>query len=177
MTGSLVRLAHGIWDGLVRLVARVLGVFGVTIGRPTGAPNRCGPSDSTPGCYPNPWPCGADIVVRVYDATGAPATYEECDDSPSVVVRADRGFVGIDAAAKAELRFPAAPTVTIRVVHFSNPGRVEAFEQSGAVADVEMLAPAPAVEQEIVLRGTAIDSVVVTPPSATDETRIMQLCH
>ena len=111
------------------------------------------------------------------DATGGLASYEECGEQPHTVVRADRGFIGIDAAAGAELRFPAAPAVTVRVVHFSRPGRVEAFEQSGALADTRMMAAPPAVEQELTLRGSAIARVVVTPPSPADETRVIGLCH
>lgn len=177
MTAALVRLANSVWAGLVRLVARILRVFGVTIGRPTYVPTHCGPTEPTPGCHPNPWPCGADILVRVVDAVGALATYDECDEGPHTVVRDDRGFMGVDAAARAELRFPAAPVVRVRVVHFSNPGRIEAFEQSGAIADMRMMAPTPAVEQQFTLTGSGIDLVVVTPASPADETRVIQLCH
>jgi hypothetical protein len=116
-------------------------------------------------------------VVSVFDDTGTLATYGDCGDGPHIVVRADRGFVGIDVAARAELRFPPARTVTMRVVHFSNPGRIEAFEQSGTLADMQMMAPTPAVEQQFTLNGSAIDRVVVTPPSPADETRVIQLCH
>jgi hypothetical protein len=116
-------------------------------------------------------------VVRVFDDTGALATYEECDDGPQIVVRADRGFGGIDVAARAELRFPPARTVLLRVVHFANPGRIEAFEQGGTLAVMQMMAPTPAVEQQFTLNGSAIDRVVVTPPSSADETRVIQLCH
>jgi len=63
------------------------------------------------------------------------------------------------------------------VVHFSNPGRIEAFEQSGTLADMQMMAPTPAVEQQFTLNGSALDRVVVTPPSSADETRVIQLCH
>jgi hypothetical protein len=175
--GALRRLANSAWTGIVRLVASILGVFGVTIGRPTHVPTDCGPSEPEPGCYLNPWPCGAEIQVSVRDATGALATYEDCGEAPHVIVRADRGFVGIDSAARAELRFPASPTVRIRVVHFSNPGRVEAFEHSGALADTRMMAPTPAVEQEFTLTGLAIDRVVVTPHSPADETRVIVLCY
>jgi hypothetical protein len=177
MASALVKLAKAVWTGLVELVARVLRVFGVTIGRPAHVPTHCGPSQPTPGCHPNPWPCGSDILASVFDATGALASYEECADGPHTIVRADRGFVGIDAAARAELRFPAAPTVTVRVVHFSQPGRIEAFEPSGALADSKTMAPTPAVEQQFTLNGFAIDRVVVTPPSPADETRVIELCH
>jgi hypothetical protein len=177
MTRSVVQLANSVWTGVVRLVARVLGIFGITIGTPRGTPTRCGPTDGGPGCKPNPWPCGSDIVVRVSDGTGALATYEECGDGPHVLVRADRGFVGIDVAARAELRFPPARTVTVRAVHFSNPGRIEAFEQTGTLADMQMMAPTPAVEQQFTLRGSAIDLLVVTPPSPADEARVIQVCH
>jgi hypothetical protein len=34
----------------------------------------------------------------------------------------------------------------VRVVHLSNPGGVEAFEQSGELAEAKMMAPTPAVE-------------------------------
>ena len=177
MTRSLRQLGNRVWTGVVRLVASVLGVFGITVARPSGTPTRCGPTDGGPGCKPNPWPCGSDIVVRVFDDTGALATYEECDDGPHIVVRADRGFVGIDVAARAEFRFPPSRTVIVRAVHFSNPGRIEAFDQSGTLADMQMMAPTPAVEQQFTLNGSAIDRVVVTPPSSADETRVIQLCH
>jgi hypothetical protein len=177
MARSLVNVVKAVWTRLVELVASVMRVFGVTVGRPTHVPTRCGPSQPTPGCHPNPWPCGSDILASVFDATGALASYEECADGPHTIVRADRGFMGIDAAARAELRFPTTPTVTVRVVHFSNPGRIEAFEQSGAVADTKMMAPTPAVEQQFTMNGVAIDRVVVTPASPADETRVIELCH
>jgi hypothetical protein len=177
MAGALVKLANRIWTGLVRLAARVLRIFGVTIARPSYVPTRCGPTTPTPGCQPNPWPCGAEILIRIVDAGGALATYDECGEDPHAVVRNDRGFMGVDAAARAELRFPAAPTVGVRLVHFSKPARIEAFEQSGTLADVKMMAPTPAVEQQFTLNGSAIDLVVVTPASPADETRVIQLCH
>jgi hypothetical protein len=167
-----------VWTGLVELVASVLRVFGITIGRPRYVPTKCGPSPPPPpGCHPNPWPCGSDIVATVFDATGALAGYEDCGEGPHTIVRADRGFIGTDAAARAELRFPAAPAVTVRVVHFSNPGKIEAFEHGGALADMKMMAPTPAVEQDFTLNGTAIDRVVVTPASPADETLVIELCH
>jgi hypothetical protein len=177
VASSIVNLVKAVWTRLVEFVASILRVFGVTIGRPTHVPTQCGPSQPTPGCHPNPWPCGSDILVRALDATGALASYKECRDGPNTIVRDDRGFMGIDAAARLELRFPAAPTVTVRVVHFSNPGRIEAFEQGGALADTKTMAPTPAVEQHFTLNGFAIDRVVVTPASPTDETRVMELCH
>jgi hypothetical protein len=178
MVSALVERLQAVWTKLVELVASVLRVFGVTIGRPTHVPTHCGPSQPTPGCHSNPLPCGSDIQTSVFDATGALASYEECGDTgPHTVVRADRGFIAIDAAARAELRFPAAPTVTVRVVHFSHPGKVEAFEQSGALAEMKMMAPTPAVEQQFTLNGFAIDRVVVTPASPADETLVIELCH
>jgi hypothetical protein len=174
---SFVNLMKDVWARLVELVARVLRVFGVTIGPPTHVPTRCGPNDPPPGCHPNPWPCGSDIVVRVFDGAGALVSYEDCGEGPNTIVRADRGFKGVDAAAKAELRFPPASTVTVRVVHFSNPGRIEAFEVSGALADSKTMAPTPAVEQQFSLNGASIDRVVVTPASPADETLVIQLCH
>ena len=115
---SLWNVAHAFGTkGVLRLVlsdAKAAGqmtpqLTDVTVGRPTYAPTHCGPSQPTPGCHPNPWSCGSDILVRVFDATGALASYEECGDGPNTIVRADRSFVGIDAAARAELRFPALP--------------------------------------------------------------------
>lgn len=177
MTGALVRLANTIWTGVVTLVARIVRPFGVTIGRPSYVPTACGPTDPTPGCNPNPWACGADIEVRVRDATGALATYSECGEGPHTVVRETNGVLGVDVAARAELSFPPAPVVTIRVIHFSSPGRVEALEQNGSVADTRLMAPTPGVEQEFTLRGIAIARVVVTPPTPADETRVITLCH
>jgi hypothetical protein len=178
MASALVKLANGVWTGIVRLAARVLGVFGVTIVTPAHVPTHCGPSaPPDPGCYPNPWPCGSEIRVSVFDPHGALATYEDCGETPHIIVRADRSFVGVDAAARAELRFPAAPTVRVRVVHFSNPGRVEAFERSGVIAETRMMAPTPAVEQQFTLTGLAIDRVVVTPHSPADETLVIELCY
>jgi len=177
MAGGLANLVKVVWARIVQFVAVVLRPFGVTIRQPGYTPTQCGPSNGGPGCNPNPWPCGAGIVVQVFDAEGGLTSYEECPPGPHTIVRADRGFVGFDAAARAELRFPAAPTVTIRVVHFSNPGRIEAFEQSGALADMKRMAPTPAVEQDFTLNGRAIDRVVVTPASPTDPTLVLQLCH
>lgn len=176
MAGGLANFVKAIWARSVQFVVVVLRWFGITIG--TYNPTQCGPTHTTPGCKPNPWPCGSAIEARVFDAAGGLASYEEdCGAGPHIVVRADRGFMGFDAAARAELRFPPAPAVTIRVVHFSNPGRVEAFEPNGAVADMKQMAPTPAVEQSFTLNGRAIDRVVVTPASPGDETRVLELCH
>jgi hypothetical protein len=178
MAGGLANLVKGVWARIVQFVAVVLRLFGVTIRQPNYVPTQCGPTNPTPGCKPNPSPCGGGIVLQVFDAEGGLTTYEEeCGTGPHTIVRDDRGFMGFDAAARAELRFPAAPTVTVRIVHFSNPGRIEAFEQSGALADMKQMAPTPAVEQDFTLNGRAIDRVVVTPASPTDETLVLQLCH
>jgi len=176
MRGGLANFVRVIWARIVQFVVVVLKSVGITIGAHN--PTHCGPTNTTPGCKPNPWPCGSDIEARVFDATGGLASYEEdCGAGPHIVVRADRGFIGFDAAARAELRFPAAPTVSIRAVHFSTPGRIEALESNGAVADMKQMAPTPAVEQRFTLNGRAIDRVVVTPASPSDETRVLQLCH
>jgi hypothetical protein len=42
---------------------------------------------------------------------------------------------------------------------------------------MKMMTPAPAVEQQFTLKGSAIDRVVVAPPSPADETRVIELCH
>jgi hypothetical protein len=176
MAGGFVNVVQSVWARIVQFVVVVLRLFGIRIGPYN--PTQCGPTDPTPGCKPNPWPCGSAIEARVFDAAGGLATYEEdCGAGPHIIVRADRGFMGWDAAARAELRFPSAPTVTIRVVHFSNPGKIEAFEPNGALADAKQMAPSPAVEQDFTLNGRAINRVVVTPPSPTDETRVLQFCH
>lgn len=176
MAGGLAHFVKAVWASIVRLVVGALRLVGITIGAYN--PTHCGPTNTPPGCKPNPWPCGSDIEARVFDATGGLASYDEdCGAGPHIVVRADRGFIGFDAAARAELRFPSAPVVSIRVVHFSMPGRIEAFEPNGAVADMKQMAPTPAVEQDFTLNGRAIDRVVVTPASPSDETRVLQLCH
>jgi hypothetical protein len=87
------------------------------------------------------------------------------------------GFIGLDAAARAELRFAPTPIVTIRVVLFGNPGRIEAFEANGPLADVRMMAPTKGVEQSFELHGNTIDRLVVTPASPNDQTLVLGWCH
>jgi hypothetical protein len=90
-------------------------------------------------------------------------------------VRAQNGFIGLDAAARAELRFAPASRVTIAVVHFSNPGTIQAF-QGTALADMRPMASA-GVLGRFTLNGTGIDRIVVTPASPNDVTLVIGWCH
>ena len=56
---------------------------------------------------------------------GIPCSREALGRGPtrrSALGSGARNVLIVDAAARAELRFPAAPAVRVRVVHFSNPG-------------------------------------------------------
>src|SRR5207245_283014 len=51
-------------------------------------------------------------------ATGALAEYATCGAGPHTEIRSQAGIRGLDAAARGELRFAPAPTVTVQVAHF-----------------------------------------------------------
>jgi hypothetical protein len=156
-------------------IGQVLKNLGFTIARPTPACDDPGP----PGCGSNPRQCGTSQVI-VFGPGGTLAVYEECGEAPATVVRAEEAARGLDVAARAQIMFAPSPEVEVTVMHLGTPGRIEAFEPSGSIANVVMMSPAPNVEQVHTLRGLAISRIEVvagSPGSPTDRTLVLGWCH
>jgi hypothetical protein len=184
MGGFIRVVVVAIVTALVAIIAIIVRPFGITLGVPGGPPKNCedprstsGDPPPTPGCGPNPWQC-VTTSVTVNAANGALAEYPECEGGPHTLVRAQSGFIGLDTAANAELRFSpsSASYVTIQVVHFSAPGRVEAF-RGASLADMKLMAATPGVLQQLQLNGSGIDRIVVTPASPAVRTLVIGWCH
>jgi hypothetical protein len=154
-------------------IGQVLRNLGFTIVRPTPVCDDPG----QPGCGSNPRQCGTSQVI-VFGPGGTLAVFDECGDRPATwVTTQENGTRGVDAGARAQFLFAPSREVQVRVKHFGQPGRIEAFEISGAIAAIVMMGPAANVEQQFTLRGAAINRVDVTPGSPTDRTVVLGWCH
>jgi hypothetical protein len=168
----LVDLAASIWRVAFRVVKTVIGVITFTIARPA-KPTDCD-DPGTAICGSNPRLCGSSEATA-YGPGGVLAEYTTCGPGPHTMVRTQGGFTGLDSAARAQLSFAPANIVTIQLVHFSQPARVEALG-TGA-AQLRFMTPTPGVVQELIFTGTGIDRIVVTPASPNDITLILGWCH
>jgi len=174
----IIDLVTSVFGAIVRFIARVVDVVRITVAPRRGAtPNDCNDAGPTPGCGANPRICGTS-EAGIEGPAGAPAQYPQCGVGPHTLVRAQAGHTGLDAAARAELRFApsSASAVTIDIVHFSNPGRVEAYA-GAALLGMHPMAPTAGVLQRITLNGNGIDRIVVVPASPNDITLIVGWCH
>jgi hypothetical protein len=170
----VIRVVGGVFGSIGRVVMRTAELIRATITRPGRAPADCDDAGQTPGCGANPRVCGQSEAA-VYGPAGLAEYPTQCGPGPHTLVRARNGFIGLDAGARAELRFAPAPLVTIAVVHFSNPGIIQAF-QGIALADTRPMAPANVLGR-FTLNGTGIDRIVVTPASPNDVTLVIGWCH
>jgi len=168
---NLVIGAVGLVVGAV--VGQVLRNLGFTIVRPA---LTCD-DPRQPGCGSNPRLCGASHAV-VFGPDGSPAEYPDCGQGPhTVVVAQESGLPGLEANARAQIMFGPSSEVKVTVMHFGSAGRIEAFDMSGGIADVVMMAPTPNVEQRFTLHGTSIVRIDVIPGSPTDHTLVLGWCH
>jgi hypothetical protein len=172
----VIDVIGSVFRAIGRVTARIVELIRITVAPRGGAPTDCDDAGRVPGCGANPRVCGSSQAV-VYGPTGPLAEYPTpCGTGPHTLVRGQAGFVGLDAAARAELRFAPASVVTIQVVHFSNPGRIEAF-QGGSLVDAKSMASTAGVAQQFTLNGNGIDRIVVTPASPNDVTLVIGWCH
>jgi hypothetical protein len=171
---SLLNLVIGAVGLVVGVfVGQVLRNLGFTIVRP----NPICEDPGQPGCGNNPRQCGTSQAI-VFGPGGNLAEYPDCGQGPHTVAIAQEGGVkGLEANARAQIMFAPSPEVEVTVMHFGNPGRIQAFEMSGTVAAMIMMGPAPNVEQRFTLRGAGIGRIDVTPGSPTDHTLVMGWCH
>jgi len=168
------RIVSGVVGVLISAGTSILRAVGITVGPRRRVPTDCN-DPGTGTCGSNPRICGSSQAI-VFGPNGVLAEYPTCGPGPHTEVRTQAAIRGLDASARTELRFAPAPQVTVQVVHFSNPGRVEAM-QGAMVADMRPMAPTPGVVQQLTLSGTSIDRIVVTPASANDLTLVIGWCH
>jgi hypothetical protein len=171
-------LIDTIRGGLARLrdvFVRVLRAIGFTIELPSNLPTDCDDAGQQGGCGPNPRTCGSSQGLA-FSPQGPLAEYATCGTGPHTLVRATAGHIGLDAAARAELRFAPTSVVTVRVVRFAGPARIEAFNGAG-LAGMQMMTASAGVEQQFTFRSSGIDRIVVTPAAPNDGTLVIGWCH
>ena len=147
------------------------------------APRKCEPPEQTPGglttgCFSNPLIC-VDSEAVVEAPLGASAAYTQCGPGPHTLVRAQAGFIGLDAGAQTALRFRPAANASVEVVHFSTdptPGVID-YLQGTTVVGTRPFLPTPGVRQRYALSGSGIDRVVVRPQSQSFVTLVIVWCH
>ena len=107
------------------------------------------------------------VKFAVFDHTGAPL--------PSSQVKTQGTFQGLDAGFRLEMTFRRpVRAVCMSLVHFARAPKVEFFSPAGTNVGTVALTPTQNVAQEAVCTSTAIQRIVVTPPS--DETLLLALC-
>ena len=168
----LIDRAAAVWRLARRVVETVVRVVTITIA-PPAKPTNCD-EPGTAVCGSNPRRCGTSEAT-VYAPSGALAEYLACGSGPHTSLRTQGGFTGLDAAARAQLTFSPAAIVTIQLVHFSQPARVEALGSGSA--QMRFMTATPQVPQELTFTGTGIDRIIVTPASPSDITLILDWCH
>jgi hypothetical protein len=106
-------------------------------------------------------------TFQVYNFGGVPA--------PNSRITTWGGFTGLVSGFSLEILLAASyPEVELTLVHFAHPATVTAYNATGAVvASATMSGPQHLVETRV-LRGTAINRVVVRAPQ--DETLLLRFC-
>jgi hypothetical protein len=118
------------------------------------------------GSGPNPRLIQA-VKFAVFDHTGAPLASSQ--------VKSQGAFHGLDAGFRLEITFRRpVRAVCMSLVHFARAPKVGFFSAAGTNVGTVALAPTQSVAQEVVCTSTAIQRIVVQPPS--DETLLLALC-
>ena len=166
--GTITGIVSRTFEVIAQLVNRLITV---TVKRP---PTHCGDVDEHgEGFEDNPDTCN-DFTVTVFGTNGQLMVYPG-RSQPETKIESQGGIKGFDAAARLEATFPPSSTVLVRAAHFGQPARIEAFA-GNAVAGVQMMSPAQAVEQAFTFNGNGLDRFVVTP-TANTPTLVIEFCH
>jgi hypothetical protein len=118
------------------------------------------------GSGPNPRVIQA-VRFAVFNSAGAPLASSQ--------IKSQGTFRGLDAGFRLEITFRRpVRAVCMSLVHFARAPRVAFFSAAGNNVGTATLAQTQAVAQEVVCTSTAIQRIVVRPPS--DETLLLALC-
>ena len=131
------------------------------------------------GCGSNPRQCGTSEVI-VFGPGGGLAEYPDCGQGPATVVVAEKDGRGLESGAGAQFRFAPSFEVEVTVIHFGNPGRIEAFDTTGRSVQMVVMGPDANVEQRFTLRATPISPISrmdVSPALPTERVLILGWCH
>ena len=126
-----------------------------------------------PGTSPNPW---SPPPGNVKFTTFKPAVSGGPPQPANNRLWQLGGFTGLDCNFTLEIELTtAASTVTLKLVHFSQPARIEALDSGGTVVDKANQAPPQQVASTLTLSGTGIMKVVVHSPA--DEVILIEFCY
>jgi|GEM_PF-591370 len=131
------------------------------------APMICTAFGSMPvGLGPNPRP-GTQASFRVFQFTGAPA--------PNTRIRTMASIRGLDCGFRCEATLAStASSVTLALVHFAQPGVIQALNASNQVVASTNMGPAGQL-RSYVLNAAGIRRVVIRCPQ--DETLLVRFCY
>jgi hypothetical protein len=127
-----------------------------------------------PGTTSNPWsptPPG-NVTFTTFNPAGSANPGQAANNR----LWQQGAFTGLDCNFTLEIDLPtAASTVTLQLVHFSQPAQVEGLDISGSVVDKANQAPPPRVASTVTLSGAGITKIVVRSPA--DEVILIELCY
>jgi CBS domain-containing protein len=116
--------------------------------------------------HANPWAVGGH-QFSVLDHTG---TLTATADVTTI-----GSFTGLLTEYETRIALSApATTVEIRLVHFSTPATVTAFDGAGALVDTATMSVSGGMPETLQLTGAAIESLIVEAPQ--NETLLLELC-
>ena len=128
-----------------------------------------------PGTSPNPWflpPPAGNVKFTTFNPAGSTAPGQAANNR----LWKQGAFTGLDCNFTLEVDLPtAASTVTLQLVHFSQPAQIECSDSSGTVVAKANQAPPPRVASTVTLSGAGITKVVVHSPA--DEVILIEFCY
>jgi hypothetical protein len=127
-----------------------------------------------PGTTANPWSPAPPGNVKF--TTFNPAGSANPGQAANNRLWQQGTFTGLDCNFTLEIELPtAASTVTLQLVHFSQPAQIEALDSSNSVVDKASQAPPQKVASTLTLSGAGITKVVVHSPA--DEVILIEFCY
>ena len=132
-----------------------------------------------PGTSPNPWllpPPAGNVTFTTFNPAGSATPGQAAHNRLWQQGAPPASFTGLDCNFTLEVDLPtAASTVTLQLVHFSQPAEIEALDSGGAVVDKASQAPPPRVASTVTLSGAGIEKIVVHSPA--DEVILIEFCY
>lgn len=132
-----------------------------------------------PGTSPNPWllpPPAGTVKFTTFNPAGSAAPGQAANNRVWQQGAPAAAFTGLDCNFTLQVDLPTpASTVTLNLVHFSQPARIEGFDSSNTVVAAGSQAPPPRVASTVTLSGAGIEKVVVHSPA--DEVILIEFCY
>ena len=129
---------------------------------------------ATGSSYPNPWsltgPNGGTATFETINPAGSGAPGPAANNRVHTV----SGNTGVDCNFTLEIAFPAASQLSFKLLHTSQPARIDALDSAGAVVGTGVQGSAQHVLSTVTISASGMVKAVVHSPA--DENILTEFC-